>query len=494
MKKFILAIDQGTTGTRTYIFDRRARVLGSSYREFTQYFPKPGQVEHDGLEIWESVQKTGKGALQSAGLKASDIAAVGITNQRETTLLWDRQHGRPLHKAIVWQCRRTAARCDELKRQGRESLFRQRTGLVLDAYFSGTKLEWLLKHVPGAAKRATKGELAFGTIDTWLLWKLSGGAAHLTDHTNASRTLLYNCKTQAWDPELMRILGVQASLLPKIQASSSIFGLTDASSFLGAGVPIAGMAGDQQAALFGQGCFEPGSMKNTYGTGCFLLLNLGKRFRLSHHGLLTTIICDAQGKPAYGLEGAVFIAGAAIQWLRDSLGVIKNSRESEALARSVADNHGVYFVPAFVGLGAPHWDQHARGAILGLTRGSTKAHITRAALESLAYQTRDLVQAMQQDSGLRIRELRVDGGACKNDLLMQFQADILGARINRPRTVETTALGAAFLAGLRVGYWKDAAELSTLRQTQRIFSPHMKTGKRLQLIRGWEAAIRKVRS
>ena len=492
MQKFILAIDQGTTGTRSYIFDAKARVIGSSYREFTQHFPKPGWVEHDGLEIWDTVQATGRAALKAAGLKPASIAAAGITNQRETTLLWDRKNSRPLHRAIVWQCRRTAARCDQLKAQGREKLFRRKTGLVLDAYFSGTKLEWLLKHVPGAMARARRGELAFGTIDSWLLWQLTGGIAHLTDHSNASRTLLYDIDKQQWDPEILKILGIPASLLPKVQAPSSLFGLSSAKSFLGPGVPIAGMVGDQQGALFGQGCVDPGSMKNTYGTGCFLLLNLGKKFRLSENNLLTTLVCDPFGKPAYGLEGAVFIAGAAIQWLRDGLQIIKSSPESEALATSVDSNHGVYMVPAFVGLGAPYWDQHARGAIVGLTRGSTKAHIARAALESLAYQTRDLVEAMQKDSGLEVTELRVDGGACKNNFLMQFQADILGARINRPKTVETTALGAAFLAGLRVGYWKNAAELARLRATDRVFKPKMKPAERKALYQGWNEAVERV--
>jgi glycerol kinase len=494
MQKFILAIDQGTTGTRTYIFDSKARVLGSAYREFTQYFPKPGWVEHDAQEIWGTVEATGRGALKAAGLSPSRIAAIGITNQRETALLWDRKSSKPLHRAIVWQCRRTASRCDQLKKQGKEKIFREKTGLVLDAYFSGTKLEWLLKNVPGAASRAAKGGLAFGTIDSWLLWKLSGGVAHLSDHSNASRTLLYNIKTLEWDAELMRTLHVPQSLMPRVQASSSLFGMSSAKTYLGAGIPIAGMVGDQQAALFGQGCFGPGSMKNTYGTGCFLLLNLGKKFRLSKNQLLTTLVCDAQGKPAYGLEGAVFIAGAAIQWLRDGLKIIQSSAESESLAKSVDSSHGVTMVPAFVGLGAPYWDQHARGAILGLTRGSTRAHIARAALESLAFQTKDLVEAMQKDSGLKVKELRVDGGACKNNLLMQFQADILSSRINRPKTVETTALGAAFLAGLRVGFWKNAAELSKLRATDRVFSPRMAPGKRAALYSGWLQAVNRVRS
>jgi glycerol kinase len=492
LQRCILAIDQGTTGTRSYLFDSQARVLGSAYSEFTQHFPKPGWVEHDAEEIWETVERTGRAALKSAGLKASAVAAVGITNQRETTLLWDRKNSKPIHRAIVWQCRRTAGRCDELKGQGHEKAFRDKTGLVLDAYFSGTKIEWLLKHLPGAARRAARGELAFGTIDTWLLWKLSGGRAHATDFSNASRTLLYDIRKKAWDPKLQRLLHVPSSLLPKVQASSSIFGLTGPRSFLGSGIPIAGMAGDQQAALFGQGCFEAGSLKNTYGTGCFLLLNLGKRHRLSKNKLLTTLICDAQGQPAYGLEGAVFIGGAAVQWVRDGLKLIKSSADSEKLSASIKDTGGVYLVPAFVGLGAPHWDQHARGALIGLTRGSGIAQVTRAAVESMAYQSADLVTAMQKDAGLKVKELRVDGGASKNALLMQFQADLLGARINRPKMVETTALGAAFLAGLRVGLWKNAAQLQKLRKVDKVFKPRMKPAERKQLLSGWNDAVSRV--
>ncbi len=492
--KLVLAIDQGTTGTRSYLFDAKARVVGSAYREISQYFPKPGWVEHDPSEIWRSAEDTGRAALKAAGVKASAITAIGITNQRETSLIWDRKSGRPLHKAIVWQCRRTAERCEALKKAGHAKLFRSKTGLLLDPYFSGSKLEWLLKNVPGAAKKAAAGSLAFGTIDSWMLWNLSNGAAHATDFSNASRTLLFDIRRKVWDPQLQRLLHVPDAVLPKVQASASHFGVTGARSFLGAGIPISGMAGDQQAALFGQGCTEPGTLKNTYGTGCFLLLNLGKKFRLSKNGLLTTLVCDAKGQPAYGLEGSVFIGGAAIQWLRDGLGIIKHSRDSERLASSVKDTGGVYLVPAFVGLGAPYWDASARGALIGLTRGSNKAHIARAALESLAFQTNDLVEAMRKDSGLKISELRVDGGASQNNLLMQFQADLLNARVERPQMTETTALGAAFLAGLQTGFWKSAATLQGLRKVDKVFKPRMRTQERKRLKAGWDDAVSRVLS
>lgn len=494
MRPFILAIDQGTTGTRCHVFDRECRVLGSAYREFAQHFPRPGWVEHDPLEIWDSVELTARAALRTAGLKPSRLAGIGIANQRETTVLWDRKTGKPLNRAIVWQCRRTALRCDALKRQGKEPLFRKKTGLLLDAYFSGTKLEWLLRAVPGASRRALNGELAFGTIDTWLLWKLTGGASHATDYSNASRTLLFNIHTLCWDKQLCRTLHVPPSLLPHVQASASVFGTTHPRGFLGGGIPIAGIAGDQQAALFGQGCVNSGDMKNTYGTGCFLLLNTGRHARASRHGLLTTLACDPRGQPAYALEGAVFIAGAAIQWLRDGLGLISNAAESEALASSVRDNGGVYLVPAFVGLGAPHWDPHARGAIVGLTRGTTRAHVARAGLEAMAYQTRELVEAMQKDARLKVRELRVDGGASRNNWLMQFQADQLNARINRPEMVETTALGAAFLAGLGCGLWKHPAELRSLRKTEHVFKPRAGKTQRALPWTGWQKAVDRVRS
>ena len=492
MAKFILAIDQGTTGTRTYLFDKSGEVAGSAYQEITQHFPQPGWVEHDATEILDSVQATGKKALKAAGAKPGDIAGVGITNQRETTVLWDRKTGKPLHKAIVWQCRRTAHRCDQLKAQGKENLFRASTGLMLDAYFSGTKLEWLLKNIPGAMARAKKGELAFGTIDSWLLWNLTGGHAHVTDFTNASRTLLFNIRTKKWDARLLHILGIPASVLPKVQASASRFGETSPKSYLGGGIRIGGVAGDQQAALYGQGCHEAGSMKNTYGTGCFLLLNLGQKFLLSKNKLLTTLACDAMGQPAYALEGAVFIGGAAIQWIRDGLGLIKTSPESEKIAAQVKDTGGVYLVPAFVGLGAPYWDQHARGAILGITRGTHWGHVVRAALESLAFQTRDVAEAMVKDSGIKLKELRVDGGACKNNLLLQFQADMMNVKINRPKLVETTAMGAAYLAGLQVGFWKSPREVERVRQTDKVFTPKMKDPERKKLWAGWKQAIGQV--
>ena len=494
MSKLILAIDQGTTGTRTYLFDHSGRVVGSAYQEFTQYFPKPGWVEHDANEIWRTVEETGKKALKSAGVKPSQIAAIGITNQRETTVIWNRKTGKPIHKAIVWQCRRTAHRCDQLKAQGKEKLFLNKTGLVIDAYFSGTKVEWLLQNVPGATKKAARGELAFGTIDTWLLWNLTGGRSHATDYSNASRTLLFNIRSKKWDLQLLKTLHVPSSLLPKVQASSSLFGTTSSRSYLGSGIPITGIAGDQQAALFGQGCHEPGTLKNTYGTGCFLLLNLGQKHILSKNKLLTTLACDGKGQPAYALEGAVFIGGAAIQWIRDGLQLIKTSPESEAIAKKVPDTGGVYLVPAFVGLGAPYWDAHARGALVGITRGTQKEHVVRAALESLAYQTRDLVDAMLKDAHLKLRELRVDGGACKNNLLMQFQADILNVKINRPQVVETTAMGAAFLAGLKVGYWKNSAEIQKIRRVDKVFAPKMKQKTRDHLWSGWKWAVGQVLS
>ncbi len=433
MAKLILAIDQGTTGTRTYLFDHGGKVVGSAYQEFTQYFPKPGWVEHDANEIWRTVEETGKKALKKAGIRPSQIAAIGITNQRETTVIWDRKTGKPIHRAIVWQCRRTAHRCDQLKAQGKEKLFLHKTGLVIDAYFSGTKVEWLLRNVPGAARKAAKGELAFGTIDSWILWNLTGGRSHATDYSNASRTLLFNIWEKRWDSSLLKTFRVATSLLPKVQASSSSFGATSARSYLGAGIPITGIAGDQQAALFGQGCHEPGTLKNTYGTGCFLLLNLGKKHIISKNKLLTTLACDGKGQPVYALEGAVFIGGAAIQWIRDGLQLIKTSPESEAVANKVPDTGGVYLVPAFVGLGAPYWDAHARGALVGITRGTKREHVVRATLESLAYQTKDLVDAMLKDSHLRLKELRVGGGACKNNLLMQFQSDILKLKSTVPR-------------------------------------------------------------
>ena len=449
--KFILALDQGTTSSRAIVFDHAGAIRAVAQREFRQICPKPGWVEHDPLEIWETQLAVAREALANAGLTARDIAAIGITNQRETTVLWDRASGTPIHNAIVWQDRRTAAYCDELKAAGHGADVTQRTGLVVDAYFSATKIKWLLDNVAGARELAQQGRLAFGTIDTWLLWKLSGGAAHATDVSNASCTLLYNLHEGAWDAVLLERFGVPRSLLPRVVRSSGVV-VHSMPEWLGAPIPIAGIAGDQQAALFGQRCCAPGSVKNTYGTGCFMLMHSGSEIVHSKNQLLATCAAQAGASPEYALEGSVFIGGAVVQWLRDALGIIKSASDVETLATSVADNGGVYFVPAFVGLGSPHWDPHARGTISGLTRGSTAAHIARAALESIAYQTADLLDAMHSDSGIAITELRVDGGAARNDFLLQFQADILGVPVVRPRVTETTALGAAYLAGLAVGY------------------------------------------
>ena len=469
-RKFILALDQGTTSSRALVFDRHGRVRGAAQQEFTQHFPRPGWVEHDPEDLWATTRRTALAAVAEANLTARDLAALGLTNQRETTLLWDRRTGRPLAPAIVWQDRRTAARCEKLRRRGLEPLFRRRTGLVLDPYFSGTKLAWLLDHLPGARTRAARGELAFGTVDTWLLWKLTGGEVHATDVSNASRTLLLNLRTGQWDDELLRILRIPRAVLPAVRASSEVYGHVTSIPAL-RGVPISGVAGDQQAALFGQACFRPGMAKNTYGTGCFLLLHTGEKPVVSRHQLLTTIAwrLGPDGPLEYALEGSVFIGGAVVQWLRDGLGLITRSADIEALAARAADNGGVYLVPAFTGLGAPHWDASARGAITGLTRGTTAAHLARAALESIAYQSADLLRAMEADCGGKLRELRVDGGATVNNALMQFQADLLRVPVVRPRTPETTALGVAYLAGLAVGFWKNRAEIARLWQAERTF-------------------------
>ncbi len=490
--RFVVAIDQGTTGTTVLVFDRRGRVVGRAYREFTQHFPRPGWVEHDPEEIWRVTLGVLRKACRAARARVSDVAAIGITNQRETTVLWDRRSGRPVHRAIVWQDRRTAPQCDELRAAGAEELVRRKTGLVLDPYFSATKLSWLLGHVRGARDRAARGDLCFGTIDSWLVWKLTGGAVHATDPTNASRTLLYDIHARRWDDELCRLFDTPAAVLPAVRPSSGVFGETTP-DVLGQSVPIAGIAGDQQSALFGQGCTAPGMAKNTYGTGCFLLLHTGDTPIPSAHGLLTTVACDAHGGPAYALEGAVFIAGAAVQWLRDGLRLLDTAAQSEKLARSVPDSLGVHVVPAFVGLGAPYWDASARGAILGLTRGVTRAHLVRATLESLAFQTRDVMDAMAADAGAPLRALRVDGGASANDFLMQFQADLLGVPVERPALVETTAMGAAQLAGLGVGFWRAPSELTAMRRQDRRFRPRMKPAQRAALYAGWQAAVRRVR-
>jgi glycerol kinase len=485
---FILALDQGTTSSRALVFDHDGTVRGLAQKEFRQFFPAPGLVEHDAEEIWASQLGVAVEAIARAGVTAADIAAIGITNQRETTVVWDRATGRPIHHAIVWQDRRTASECDLLRTRGHEPTFRARTGLVLDPYFSGTKLAWLLDNVPGARARAEAGELAFGTIDSWLVWNLTGGERHLTDASNASRTLLFNIHDNSWDPQLLELLRIPPAILPEVVDSSQVYGQT-AARFLAARVPIAGMAGDQQAALFGQLCDRPGMVKNTYGTGCFMLMHTGNRPVASGQNLLTTVASRIKGQTEYALEGSVFVAGAAVQWLRDGLGIIRSSNEVEALAASVPDNGGVYLVPAFAGLGAPHWDPYARGALLGITRGTTAGHIARATLESIAFQTADLLEAMEADAGTPLAELRVDGGATANDLLMQFQADLLGCRVVRPQVRETTALGAAYLAGLAVGYWRDRAEIGQLWQAERTFTPAMERDKAAELRSLWSRAL-----
>jgi len=485
---FILALDQGTTSSRALVFDHYGTVRGLAQKEFRQFFPAPGLVEHDAEEIWASQLGVAVEAIARAGLNAADIAAIGITNQRETTVVWDRSTGRPIHNAIVWQDRRSAGACDELRAGGHEATFRARTGLVLDPYFSGTKLAWLLDHVPGARVRAERGELAFGTIDSWLVWNLTGGERHLTDASNASRTLLYNIHDNSWDQELLELLRIPPALLPEVMDSSGDYGRT-AARFLAARIPIAGVAGDQQAALFGQLCDRPGMVKNTYGTGCFMLMHTGDQPVDSGQKLITTVACRIGGRTEYALEGSVFVAGAAVQWLRDGLGIIRSSSEVEALAASVPDNGGVYLVPAFTGLGAPHWDPYARGTLIGLTRGTTAGHIARATLESIAYQTADLLEAMEADAGTPLAELRVDGGATANDLLMQFQADLLGCPVVRPRVRETTALGAAYLAGLAVGYWRDREEIGRLWQAERVFTPEMGSDQAAGLRRTWSRAL-----
>ena len=485
---FILALDQGTTSSRALVFDHDGTVRGLAQKEFRQFFPAPGLVEHDAEEIWASQLGVAVEAIARAGVTAADIAAIGITNQRETTVVWDRATGRPIHHAIVWQDRRTAGECDELRAGGHEATFREKTGLVLDPYFSGTKLAWLLDHVPSARTKAEAGELAFGTIDSWLVWNLTGGERHITDASNASRTLLYNIHDGQWDPQLLDLLRIPPSILPEVVDSSAVYGQT-AARFLAAQIPIAGIAGDQQAALFGQLCDRPGMVKNTYGTGCFMLMHTGNRPVSSGQNLITTVACRIGGQTEYALEGSVFVAGAAVQWLRDGLGIIRTSSEVEALAASVPDNGGVYLVPAFTGLGAPHWDPYARGALLGMTRGTTAGHIARATLESIAFQTADLLQAMEADAGTPLAELRVDGGATANDLLMQFQADLLGCRVVRPRVRETTALGAAYLAGLAIGYWRDRTEIGQLWQAERVFTPAIEPGRAAELRRTWSRAL-----
>ncbi|MDP2240883.1 MAG: glycerol kinase GlpK [Burkholderiales bacterium] len=485
---YILALDQGTTSSRAIVFDHAGAVKVVAQREFTQIYPEAGWVEHDPAEIWDTQAAVATEALAQAGIHARDIAAIGITNQRETTVVWDRDSGEPIHNAIVWQDRRTAGYCDQLKSAGHEASIAAKTGLVLDAYFSATKLKWILDHVSGARSRAGRGRLAFGTVDSWLVWKLSGGAAHVTDPSNASRTLLYNIHDGCWDEELLRLFDVPREMLPEVRPSSSVVAET-AGDLFAAPIPIAGIGGDQQAALFGQRCIAPGMVKNTYGTGCFMLMHTGEQPVASRNKLLTTAACQIGAQREYALEGSVFVGGAVVQWLRDGLGIIKTSAEVEPLAASVTDNGDVYLVPAFTGLGSPHWDPYARGAILGLTRGSTAGHIARAALESIAYQSAEVLQAMEADSGIKLSELRVDGGATRNDMLMQFQADLLDVPVVRPKVTETTALGAAYLAGLAVGYWKDESDIAAQWQVDRRFEPAMARDQAGALMTGWRKAV-----
>jgi len=481
--KHILALDQGTTSSRTIVFDHSGSVVASAQKEFRQIFPQPGWVEHDAKEIWATQLQTATEAIAKARLTPSDIAAIGITNQRETTVVWDRETGEPVHNAIVWQDRRTAAACDRLKARGLAPLIKRKTGLVIDAYFSATKLAWILR-----GKKP--GKLAFGTVDTWLVWNLTGGRVHVTDPSNASRTMLFNLRTGDWDDELLKLFGVPRSVLPEVRSSSEVYGKT---TLLGGSIPIAGIAGDQQAALFGQACTQPGMVKNTYGTGCFMLMNTGTKPITSKNNLLTTVAWRIGKRTEYALEGSIFIAGAVVQWLRDGLGIIKSSSEVEALAAQVTDPQGVYLVPAFAGLGAPHWDQYARGLIAGMTRGTTAAHIARAALEGIAFQVADVLRAMEADAKIKLKELRVDGGASANNLLMQFQSNLLAVPVVRPKVTETTALGAAYLAGLAVGYWKDQQQIATQWQVDRRFAPAMKAAERKRLEAGWQKALERAK-
>jgi len=492
-KSYVLALDQGTTSCRAILFDDAASVVSVAQKEFTQHFPRPGWVEHDAEEIWSTQLGVAAEAVAKAGVAPAELAAIGITNQRETALVWDRRTGKPVHRAIVWQSRQTAAICEDLKARGLEETFRRKTGLVIDAYFSGTKVRWILDQVEGARERARRGELLFGTIDTWLIWKLTGGRVHVTDVSNASRTLLYDIRLLGWDDELLEALAVPRAVLPEVRSSSEIYGRTDPAVFLGAAVPIAGVAGDQQAALFGQACFQPGMAKNTYGTGCFMLMNTGQEPCRSEHGLLTTVAWGLGSKVEYALEGSIFVAGSAVQWLRDGLRLIEEARDSEYEAGKVPDSGGVFVVPAFTGLGAPYWDMKARGAILGLTRGTRRAHIVRATLDAMAYQTRDVLAAMQADSRIRLQALKVDGGAVANNVLMQFQADVLGVPVMRPWITETTALGAAYLAGLAVGVWHDREELARTWRLERAFQPSMDPARADQLYRRWQKAVDRAR-
>lgn len=493
-KKYIVALDQGTTSSRAVVLDHDANIVSVSQREFKQIYPQAGWVEHDPMEIWATQSSTLVEVLAQAGISSDEIAAIGITNQRETTVVWDKATGKPIYNAIVWQCRRTASICEQLKKAGLEEYIRENTGLVVDPYFSGTKVKWILDHVEGARERAKRGELLFGTIDTWLVWNMTQGRAHVTDYTNASRTMLFNIHKLEWDEKMLEALDIPREMLPEVRPSSEVYGQTNIGGKGGTRIPIAGMAGDQQAALFGQLCVQDGMAKNTYGTGCFLLMNTGKEAVISKHGLLTTIACGPKGEVNYALEGSVFVAGASIQWLRDELKLFSDAIDSEYFATKVKDSNGVYVVPAFTGLGAPYWDPYARGAILGLTRGVNYNHIIRATLESIAYQTRDVLEAMQADSNIRLKALRVDGGAVANNFLMQFQSDILGATVERPAVLEVTALGAAYLAGLAVGFWSDLDEVKDKATIERNFKPGIETTERNYRYKGWKKAVTRAQS
>jgi glycerol kinase len=489
MPKYLIAIDQGTTSSRAIVFDKQGNIIQKAQKEFTQIYPKPGWVEHDPMEIWSTQLEVLTEAKARAGISAEDIAAIGITNQRETTILWDKNSGKPVYNAIVWQCRRTSEYCDSLKAGGFDKVIKEKTGLVVDAYFSATKVRWILENVPGAREKAERGDLLFGTVDTWLVWNLTGGKVHATDYSNASRTMLFNIHKLEWDKDILKELNIPAQILPEVKPSSFKYGNV-AADVLGGEIPIAGIAGDQQAALFGQRCFEPGMVKNTYGTGCFILMNTGEKAVESKNGLLTTIAWGVNQKIEYALEGSVFIAGAAIQWLRDGLGLIDNAASSEQCAEKVADAGGVYMVPAFVGLGAPYWDQYARGAITGITLGTTKDHLVRATLESLAYQSYDVIKAMEADAGVGIKSIRVDGGAAANNFLMQFQADILNTSVIRPKIIESTALGAAYLAGLAVGYYSNNQDIEKNAAYDKIFEPSIMEADRMKLVSGWKEAVK----
>ncbi len=489
MAKYVMALDAGTTSSRCILFNEKGDMCSVAQKEFTQYFPKPGWVEHDAMEIWSTQIGVAQEAMLKIGAVAADIAAIGITNQRETTIVWDKKTGEPVYHAIVWQCRRTSEYCDTLKAKGLTDSYREKTGLMIDAYFSGTKLRWILENVPGVRQRAEAGELLFGTVETWLIWNLTKGKVHVTDYSNASRTMLFNIKTLEWDKEILAELNIPACMLPEAKPSSFVYGEADP-SFFGGAIPIGGAAGDQQAALFGQTCFTPGEAKNTYGTGCFMLMNTGEKPVYSKNGLVTTIAWGLDGKVNYALEGSIFVAGAAIQWLRDEMRLVDSSADSEYMASKVKDTNGCYVVPAFTGLGAPHWDQYARGTIVGITRGVNKYHVIRATLESLAYQTYDVLKAMEEDSGIKLAALKVDGGACANNFLMQFQSDIISAPVHRPVCIETTAMGAAYLAGLAVGYWANKEEVVKNWQISKIFKPSIEEEHREQIIKGWQKAVK----